>query len=508
MHICGAAAMKQIDHTAIYERGIPGTTLMTRAGLTVCDIIEYKLGTIARKRIKVFCAPGKNGGDGFVIARELVRRGGIVETYLAGVREKFAEDTAVMAARYEQDGGKIRSVMSEQDITAADCDCVVDALFGIGFHGELRQGAKAACRYMNRADALKVAVDLPSGVETDSALACEDAVMADVTVTFTLPKPGCCLVPGAVHCGELIVADIGIPQDIINAADSAMEAADETFLDLQIPVRRRDSHKGDYGKLLIVGGSAMYPGAPYFTTQAAVKTGAGLVTTAIPEEVYPILAAKVNEAMPYRLSSEDGVLTMSTADTVRALLNGKTALAIGMGLGRDPRTQELVRSILDGLTIPAVVDADGINAISTHIDSVRGTHLVLTPHDGEMARLAGDAPPRGGMERVAWVSEKAKAFGCTILLKGYRTIIAAPDGRIWVNTSGNPGMAKGGSGDVLTGVIAALLGFGLEPPIAAACGAYIHGAAGDLCAETIGEYGMTPTDMLDRIPQVLKKVTK
>ena len=508
MRICGAAAMKQIDRQAIYEQGIPGTTLMTRAGLIVCDVIAHKLESVSGKRFKVFCAPGKNGGDGFVIARELKRRGGLVETYLAGNREKFAEDTAVMVSRYEQDGGEILPLVEKTDIRAGGCDCMVDALFGIGFRGTLQGGALAACQYMNETDAMTVAVDLPSGVETDTAHTCADAVMADVTVTFTLPKPGCCLTPGAVNCGELIVADIGISSDIIMQAESAMEAVDETFCDARIPVRRRDSHKGDYGKVLIIGGSAMYPGAPFFTTQAAVRTGAGLVTSAVPSEVYPILAVKVNEAMPYRLPSDNGILTESCLETLEMLAQGKSACAIGMGLGRDERTQETVRRFLKNLTIPAVVDADGINALCGHIDMVRGLPLVLTPHDGEMVRLAGETPPKDGIERAKFALACAKRFDCMVLLKGYRTIIADPDGRLAVNTTGNPGMAKGGSGDVLSGIIAALLGFGLSPYDAAACGAYLHGMAGDLCAERLGEYGMTPTDMLAAIPDTLKAYSK
>ena len=413
-----------------------------------------------------------------------------------------------MVSRYEADGGITIPLNTKEDIADTPCDCMVDALFGIGFHGALRGAALAACQYMNETDALTVAVDLPSGVETDTAHTCEDAVMADLTVTFTLPKPGCCLTPGAVNCGELIVADIGIPTDIIDSADTVMEAGDETFCDQYLKCRRRDSHKGDYGKLLIVGGSAMYPGAPFFTTQAAVRTGAGLVTTAVPAEVYPILAAKVNEAMPYRLPSEDGIITEASLDSLLSLAQGKTACAIGMGLGRDERTQETVRSFLRQLTIPAVIDADGINALCGHIDTVRGLPVVLTPHDGEMTRLAGEKPPQDGVARLEWVRAFAKETGCTILLKGYRTIIASPDGAVAVNTTGNPGMAKGGSGDVLTGVIAALLGFGLSPYAAAVCGAYLHGAAGDLSAAERGEYGMTPTDMLEKLPYTLKKYSK
>jgi len=506
MRVCSAAAMKQIDSTAIFERGIPGTTLMTRAGLTVCDIIEEKLLQVRGKRFKVFCAPGKNGGDGFVIARELARRGGTVETYLCGAREKFAEDTAVMVSRYESDGGCVRLLETEADILPDPCDCMVDALFGIGFHGTLRGGALHACRYMNKTDALTVAVDLPSGVETDTAYVCADAVMADVTVTFTLPKPGTVLTPGAVYCGELIVADIGIPEDIIDAAIAPFTASDPVSCTL--PKRRRDSHKGDYGKLLIVGGCAMYPGAPFFTTNAAVRTGAGLVTAAVPKEVYPILAAKVNEAMPYALPSEDGVMTQESLPLLLSLAEGKNALAIGMGLGRDARTQQTVRTLLETIKIPAVVDADGINAICGHINSIKGTEVILTPHDGEMTRLAGEAPPRDGIDRLTWLAQKAKDFGCTILLKGYRTIIASRDGRVAVNTTGNPGMAKGGSGDVLTGIILALLGFGYDPFTAAVYGAYFHGAAGDNCAASLGEYGMTPTDLMAALPAVLKEHTK
>ncbi len=508
MRICTADEMRRLDSRAIEEYGILGTTLMTRAGLTVCDVIETALGTVVGKRFRVFCGAGKNGGDGFVIARELSARGGMVETYLTGNRDKFADDTSVMASLYEKSGGVIRSLSTEEDIDNTPCDCMVDAIFGIGFHGALKDAALIACQYMNKTDGLTVAVDLPSGVETDSAVACQDAVCADITVTFTYPKPACCLTQGAVYCGELVVADIGIPTTDFFTKKETFIAIDETYLDSLIPIRKRVSHKGDYGKLLIVGGHGRYPGATYFTTQAAVYTGAGLVTSAVPKEIYNILASKLNEAMPYALPSKNGALTKDSILELIPLLADKTACAVGMGVSREEETSEAVRTLVDVVKIPIVLDADGINAFCGHIDKLKGKNVILTPHDGEATRLFGQAPPKDGYSRAVWLQNKAEELGVTILLKGYRTIIASPDGQLAVNTTGNPGMAKGGSGDILSGIITALLGFGLSPFDAAASGAYIHGAAGDLCAVELGEYGMTPSDMLKKIPLVLKKYTK
>ncbi len=505
MRICSADEMRRLDTCAIEEYGIPGTTLMTRAGITVCDVIETAFGTVQGKKIRVFCASGKNGGDGFVIARELSNRGAEIETYLAGNRDKFPSDTKTMADYYERSGGVIRTLLTESDIEKTPCDCVVDALFGIGFHGELKDGALIACRYMNSTDALTVAVDLPSGVETDTARACQDAVCADITVTFTAPKPACCLTPGAVNCGEVVVADIGIPSDL---QEDTFFATDEEYIDRLISVRKRNSHKGDYGKLLIVGGNARYPGATYFASQSAVRTGAGLVTCAVPKEIYNILATKLNEAMPYALPSKDGALTDESLDELMPLLKDKDACAIGMGLSREEETAKFVRDFADAIKIPAVIDADGINAFCGHIDKLKGKNIVLTPHDKEAERLFGEKPPKDGVERAVWVSNKAKELGVTLLLKGWRTVIASPDGRVAVNTTGNPGMAKGGSGDVLDGIITALLGFGLSTFDATVCGAYIHGKVGDLCADELGEYSMTPTDMISKLPSALKKYTK
>ncbi len=505
MRIYSADEMRRLDTCAIEEYGIPGVTLMTRAGITVCDVIETALTTVKGKKIRVFCASGKNGGDGFVIARELSNRGADVEAYLAGSREKFPPDTKTVAEYFERSGGVIRPLTNESDIENTPCDCVVDALFGIGFHGELKDGALVACRYMNKTDALTVAVDLPSGVETDTAKACKDAVCADITVTFTAPKPACCLTPGAQFCGEVVVADIGIPADL---KEESLFATDDEYVDRFISVRKRNSHKGDYGKLLIVGGNARYPGATYFTAQSAVRMGAGLVTCAVPKEIYNILATKLNEAMPYALSSKDGALTGESLDDIKALLNDKDACAIGMGLSREEETEKLVRDFVNSVKIPAVIDADGINAFCGHIDKLKGKNVILTPHDREAQRLFGEEPPKDGIDRALWVSEKAKELGVTILLKGWRTVIASPDGRIAVNTTGNPGMAKGGSGDVLDGIIVALLGFGLSTFDAGVCGAYIHGKVGDLCADELGEYSMTPTDMISKLPNVLKKYTK
>ncbi len=308
---------------------------------------------------------------------------------------------------------------------------------------------------------------------------------------------------GGLCCGRLTVADIGIPAGLIRGLDETLRAVGPG--DIHLPRRARDSYKGDYGKVYILGGSVGYSGAPVFAARAAVRTGAGLVSLGVPAPLWPIAAAKLDEAMAHPLpSGKEGMLSLeATEETLRRLDTCDVCL-IGPGLGRGNGVASVVRHILRSTHLPVVLDADGINALEGHIDVLDargGSFTVLTPHDGEFVRIGGDL---SGGDRLAAARSFAAEHGCALVLKGHRTIAAFPDGTAYINTTGNPGMAKGGSGDVLGGIIISLLGQGLTAREAIPMAVCLHGMAGDLCARELGEYGMTPSDMIERLPLVMK----
>ena len=382
---------------------------------------------------------------------------------------------------------------------------MVDGLLGIGLTRPVTGPFAAAVRLMNGRTV--VSCDIPSGVNADTGEILGEAVQATKTVTFTRPKPGLYVGEGAARAGEVRTVDIGIPHDL----------EWELFQDLPrlemvnspnggLPRRPSNAHKGAFGKLFILAGSEGYTGAPVLAARAALRTGAGLVYLGVPRDIYPIVAVKCDEAMPFPLPEDYSALL----DRVRSC----DIALIGPGLGRAPETEKLVLQLLADLECPVVLDADGINALSGHIDVLdRRTALtVLTPHEGEFARLTGCELPV--KDRLSAARDFARDHGCILVLKGRGTVTAAPDGSAWVNTTGGPGMAKGGSGDVLAGMVAALLGqehlrrarrVGDNTAELAADAVFYHGAAGDACARTLGEYAMLPTDLIEAIPQVLRQ---
>ena len=546
-----AAQMKELDRIAIEERGIPSLDLMehaaravaeqvraliekdgkyrpvgtgslvfmTKPGQTPTDeeqaemdrmraIVEGK-NTDPQARIAVFCGSGNNGGDGIAAARLLMGMGFAVRCFLVGSREKMTPDARAMEEKLTAAGGGLEPFDPEDTaarVWLTTCDCMVDALFGVGLNREVTGNYLDAIRWINRLSSPRcpvVACDIPSGLNADTGAVLGEAVKAHATVTFTLAKPGLYLGEGRGYSGEVRVADIGIPFDLqipIRRRDALWAMDQGTY---SLPRRPRTAHKGDFGKVFILAGSEDYTGAPVLGANAAVRAGAGLVFLGVPREIYPIVAVKCDEAMPFPLPED--------YDTILNKARGCDIALIGPGLGRRPETEELVRRLLADLTIPVVLDADGINALEGHIDVLddRTAPTVLTPHDGEFKRLTGCALPIG--DRLTAARDFAAAHNCTLVLKGHGTVTAAPGGTAWINASGNPGMAKGGSGDVLAGMIAGLLGQKhLHGPYTdlsemTAAAVFYHGQAGDRCAGRLGEYGMTPADMIGEIPFVLKE---
>lgn len=549
------AQMKELDRIAIEERGIPSLELMENAAQAVVQevvnlvgppqepkgviascigvivssgsgqptaeeqremeelrsIVESK-NTDPTQRIGIFCGPGNNGGDGVAAARILLEAGYRVRAFLVGDRAKMTPDERAMEEKLKAAGGELESLdLNDQRTTVwmSTCDCFVDALFGVGLQRPLAGEFLALVQWLNRTRTPVVSCDLPSGVHGDTGEILGDAVQAKVTVTFTCAKPGLYLDAGAGRAGRVEVADIGIPGELVH--EQIWRAQDGTdvmpdFMTCCLPRRPVDGHKGDFGKLFVLAGSEGYTGAPNLAARAALRTGAGLVFLGVPREIYPILAVKCDEAMPFPLPNEYSKILEKAKNCDVAL--------IGPGLGQEPRTQRLVRSLLADLDIPVVLDADGINALCGHIDVLdkRSAPTVLTPHAGEYARLTGTSLPV--RDRLTAARTFAKEHRCTLVLKGHGTVTAAPSGQCWICGTGNPGMAKGGSGDVLAGMIAALMGqkhlAGQYTDLSelAAWAVWFHGKAGDVCAEKLGEYAMLPSDLLDAIPQVLMECTE
>ena len=501
--------MKELDRIAIQERGIPALTLMENAARAVADRAAALVGEPEGKKIALLCGPGNNGGDGVAAARLLLERGYRVRACLVGERAKLTADTAAMEQKLLACGGKLED-FDGNDPWLWDCDLYVDAVIGIGLHQQVRGAAAEATALLAKYGQHKtLAVDIASGVDADTGADLGSGVYCAETVTFTLPKPGHFVGWGGVACGKLTVADIGIPADLVDGLDCPVTAVDADLVRSYLPKRDPLGHKGDFGKVHILGGSVGYTGAPVLAAKAALRTGAGLVSLSVPASIYNITAVKCDEAMPSPLPcKQDGSLGEEALMTALYSMAGKTACLVGPGLGNAPGTEALVCGVVSTVNYPVVLDADGLNIMASHKDRLqarRACPTILTPHDGEFKRLGGDLSHG---DRIKAAVDLAKVSGCAVVLKGHGTITALPNGRAFVNTTGNCGMAKGGSGDVLSGMILSLIGQGINPARAAIAAVWLHGRAGDLAAAEKGEYGMTPSDLIEYIPYAMREVTE
>ena len=509
MRIAAAAQMREMDRAAIEERGIPSVLLMERAAAALAGEVEALAGERGLpRRAALFCGSGNNGGDGVACARLLRQAGWAVRAILVGKREKMTPDCREMERRLLEAGERLYDFVPgdpETDGWIAGAGVLVDALFGIGLNAAIQGEALTAVELMNAAAAPTVAADIPSGVEADTGRILGAAVHAARTVTFTLPKAGHYVGKGGLCAGQVRVASIGIPEDLVDGGTYPVSLFDSA--DASLPRRPRDAHKGDFGRAYILGGSVGYTGAPVLAARAAVRSGAGLVTVGVPAPIWPIAAGKLLEAMPHPLpAGKDGMLSLEGDGILREKLSRAEVCLIGPGLGRGGGVASVIRRLMKDLKLPVVLDADGINALEGHIDVLdarRDRITVLTPHDGEFTRIGGDLT---GSNRLGAARAFGAAHGCVLVLKGHRTLTAAPAGNVLVNTTGNSGLAKGGSGDVLTGIVAALLAQGATAVRAAAVGVWLHGRAGDLAAERLTPYGMTPEDVVSSLPAAIGEI--
>ncbi len=503
MRLTGSKAMRDADEYAIHVLGVPSTLLMTNAARALALSALELMGE--NRSAVIFCGCGNNGGDGIGAAVYLLRRGVMIRCILVGERSKMTEDCAEMERRLLELGGKLEifSLESERITRLLNgAGVIIDALFGIGLRGELRGDALAAVKLINEAKIPVVSADIPSGVEADTGRILGDAVRADITVTFTMAKIGHFAEPGCTFCGELRVADIGIPEEALKGIKTDVFALGAK--ELSLPLRPKISHKGDYGKLLIIGGSVGYTGAPILCAKAAARSGAGLISLGVPKKIYDITAGRLIEPMPFPLSDDSyGRLSMSALPQIREKHSMSDVCVIGCGMSRSEDLTELARTILRKSEKQLVIDADGLYALGDDPQVISSVHVppVLTPHEGEFKRLGGILTG----DRVSDARAFAKSRNCVLVLKGHHTICAFPDGEVYIMSGGNPGMAKGGSGDVLAGIIGALLcQLPIKQAVTTACA--VHAAAGDYCAERFGEYSLLPTDIIEAIPEIMKSM--
>jgi NAD(P)H-hydrate epimerase len=521
LRILTAEAMREVDRRAIEELGLPSLVLMENAALGVVAALEELFPDA--ERVVVLCGPGNNGGDGLAVARHLDLRGYDVTVHLVAPGRRPAGDAAVQLAVCRRQGVVVEEVAGPADLVAAlagaaAADLVVDALFGTGLERPLEPPFSDLVEGLNELDVPVLAVDLPSGLTGSRSDLPGPHVVAQATVSFAAPKVAHVFPPARHAVGELVVTDLGIPPFLVAEVE---EAAGELHL-LQaeevagwLPERDPESHKGDYGHVLVVAGSAGKAGAAVMTARAAVRAGAGLVTAAVPEPLLPILHAGCLESMGVALPcGPPGALGAAAVAAVLAAAEGKDAVALGPGLGQEEETAAAVRELAQRLDLPLVLDADGLNAFAGRLGELAGRRAatVLTPHPGELGRLLGTSAAEVQADRVGAARRAAAAAGAVVVLKGHRTLIAEPPeagrgGRVWVCPTGNPGMASGGSGDVLTGVLAALAGWiGGVPGVC--LGAYVHGLAGDLAADELGEVGLAAGDLLEALPHAFERLSR
>jgi hydroxyethylthiazole kinase-like uncharacterized protein yjeF len=514
MYLVTAREMQEMDRQTIETFGIPGRVLMENAGQGAARILLERFSGLPGKRVGVVAGRGNNGGDGFVIARYLFQKGINVTVFLLSTRDSVKGDAAAnleLLAPLSVPVVEIpdQGAFSTQKTLLRHQDIWVDAILGTGLKSEVKGYFREVIAFINQSNKPVFAVDIPSGLNSDTGHACGACVRAHVTATFAFAKTGHFLFPGAQLTGDLEIVDIGIPSHIAENVGPMQYCLTPGLIRDAFPPRPPDAHKGNTGHLLVVAGSTGKTGAAALTAMSALRAGAGLVTLGVPVSLNPVLETRVVEAMTYPLPETDGgMLDETSFDIIMELLSDKKGLALGPGIGVSDRTRTLVQRIVREVKTPMVIDADGLNCISgqTQILKNRTGPVILTPHPGEMARLTGKTSRAVQNDRINCAREFAGEFNVHLVLKGARTVIAHPDGSVFINPTGNSGMASGGMGDVLTGVIAGLVVQGLSPESAAHAGVYLHGAAADALAKTVGPIGFLASEVMNTVPEQIGKL--
>jgi len=515
MKVVTPSQMSEIDRISIEEYGIPGIVLMENAALAVVDkVISIFDGRARGKKVVIAAGKGNNGGDGFAVARHLFNIGVETLVFLAARKENIKGDALTNLNILDRIGVPVYILENEQDFdlfsnSVTSAHIVIDAIFGTGFKGIVKGTEEKMIEIINNSSTPVLAVDIPSGINGETGRAEGIHINASWTVTFRYPKVGLIVYPGCEACGELTVADIGFAREAVNRVGVYINTVEKEYLKSCIPPRFNESNKGTYGKVLIISGSPGMTGSGAMTAMSSLRSGAGLVYLAVPRSLINVYAAKTTEPVLVPLEDEGtGYLSARCCESLEEALAGKNVVAAGPGLftGRD--IFHVVRTIIELSPVPVVLDADALNVLAGNTGLLRQLKAggVITPHPGEMSRLTGLSVQHVQENRIKIACSFAKEYNIVTVLKGFRTVIAMPDGRVYINLTGNPGMATAGTGDVLTGIISGFIAQGVAVEDAALLGVYLHGLAGDIAAGKIGFHGLLATDIIEEIPQGIMEI--
>lgn len=514
MKVVTAAEMREIDRITIEERGVPSLKLMEKAGKAVAEqtIKEYSPWNVA-----IITGKGNNAGDGFVAARYFSQRKIQVFLYMLADKSELRGDALINYEKLPPEVHQFKvdeSNLSRMAEEIKNDDCIIDAILGTGVQGTVTGFYASAIEAINSAERPVVSVDIPSGLSADDSYFDGVAMVADQTVTMGLPKLGMVIYPGLEYCGRLRVATLDFPEDLRNSSQWKHNLLLAKEVRSFFPARPANSNKKTFGYVLLIAGSPGMTGAAILAARAAARTGAGLVYVAVPKHCLTAIESQLIEQVKVPLTDIDsGYFCPASFDDLNNLLPKIDAIAIGPGMSQHPECQKFVHLLLEKIVDkPIVLDADGLNAIASMLDLIHShsAPLILTPHPGEMSRLLGEGNTAEDVQRnrIKIARQFAMEHKVTLVLKGARTIIAVPDGEIWINPTGNSGLAKGGSGDILTGLIAGFLAQKIEPIKSALIGVYVHGLAGDITAKILGERAMTPEDVVNNLPRTFFELSQ
>jgi hydroxyethylthiazole kinase-like uncharacterized protein yjeF len=506
--------MQKCDSFAITKCRIPSIVLMENAGRSVADVIEKILGFVPGKSIYILCGKGNNGGDGLVVARHLYNRGAMVRVFLTAARRELHGDprTNLDALDHPLQGGSRARLRILERVSADGLrrqprpDLLVDALFGTGFSGAVKGEYARIITWINGSDVPVVAVDIPSGVSADNGKVESIAVRANMTVTMGLRKLGLLVHQGRECAGSLHVADIGIPSSVYERSGIQTWFVQRQDVRKLLPRRPLSAHKHSVGKIFVIAGSRGLTGAAVMSCRSAMRAGAGAVVLGTPRSLLPIVAKRLTEVMPHPLEETvDQTISLKAWKTIDRFVRWCDIVVLGPGLGRNKETDELILELIAAVKKPMLIDADGLNALASNprVLKSRKADTILTPHAGELSRLTGLTSEEIEANRVEVARQKSKSFNAVLVLKGGPTVTATPKGDVFINGTGNPGMATAGAGDVLSGTIAALYGQHLSAAEAAIAGVFLHGLAGDLAKEKYGEMSLVATDIIGELPHAI-----
>jgi len=518
MKLVTSSQMRNIDKKTIQGIGIPGLELMEKAGKGTAQVARTMLGEPDGKAVAIFCGRGNNGGDGFVVGRYLAQWGAQVQFFLTAKRSDLKGDAKTNLERAVDLDLPITEILKEKDVPShIKADLIVDALFGTGFTGEITDYMSDIIERINSSGLPVLSVDVPSGLHADTGQYTGPCVKAERTATMALPKIGHFVFPGKAMSGKVSVVDIGVPQHVVDEEEISLNLITKEEVREMIPQRPGDAYKGICGRVVLIAGSTGLTGAAVLASLSCLRAGAGMAILGTPKTLNPIMETKMTEVMTHPLPDvrKKGALALRGLGEIRELLKWGDCCAIGPGLGQHFETIELVQRLVSKLKMPAVIDADGLNALAKNVSIIKECEapLILTPHIGELSRLNGVPISEIDKDKIKNASEFAREHNCVLVFKGAPTMISEPGGQTYVNPTGNAGMATAGSGDVLTGIIAGLLAqklllekerdireIALEATLA---GVYIHGLTGDLAKEEKGEMGMIAGDIMEKTPDAL-----